>query len=95
MLPSSGYTTLNTVKFILVFSLVRPEEGSIGKEKTCSLPLTYNHVIATSGTNNANPAIKRPAFAQLHGIRTNEKQRCKLHYYVKLVDSLLMNSGYD
>ena len=51
-------------------------------------------VIATSATNNANPAMELPAFAQLHGIRTNEKQRCKLHYYVKLVDSLLMNSGH-
>lgn len=31
-------------------------------------------VIATSATNtDANPAMKRPAFAQLHGIRTNEK----------------------
>ena len=52
-------------------------------------------VIATSVTNNANPAMERPAVAQLHGIRTNEKQRCKLHYYVKLVGPLLMNSGYD
>ena len=52
-------------------------------------------VIATSVTDNANPAMELPAFAQLHGIRTNEKQRCKLHYYVKLVDSLLMNSMYD
>ena len=52
-------------------------------------------VIATSATNNANPAMERPPFAQLHGIRANEKQRCKLHYYVKLVDSLLMNSAYD
>ena len=39
--------------------------------------------------------MERPAVAQLHGNRTNEKQRCKLHYYVKLVGTLLMNSGYD
>ena len=26
-------------------------------------------VIATSVTNNANPAMERPAVAQLHGIR--------------------------
>ena len=45
-------------------------------------------VIATSFTNNANPAMERPAVAQLHGSRTNEKQRWKLHYYVKLVDTL-------
>ena len=45
-------------------------------------------VIATRVTNNANPAMERPAVAQLHGSRTNEKQRCKLHYYVKLVDTL-------
>ena len=39
-------------------------------------------VIATSVTNNANPAMERPAVAQLHGIRINKK-RCKLNYYVK------------
>ena len=53
-------------------------------------------VIATSVTNNANPAMELPAVAQLHGIRKSEKQRCKLHPdYVKLVDTLRMNSGYD
>jgi len=54
-------------------------------------------VIATRVTNNANPAMERPAVAQLHGIRnrirTYKKQRCKLNYFVKLVDTLLMNSG--
>ena len=39
--------------------------------------------------------MERPAVAQSHGIRTNKKQGCKLNYYVKLVDTLLMNSGYD
>ena len=29
------------------------------------------------------------------GIRTNEKQQCKLNQYVKLVDTLLMKSGCD
>ena len=29
-------------------------------------------VIATSVTNNANPAMERPAVAQLHGIRLND-----------------------
>ena len=37
-------------------------------------------VIATSVRNNANPAMKRPAVAKLHGIRINLKQRCKLNY---------------
>ena len=41
-------------------------------------------VIATSVTNNANLAMERPAAAQSHGIRINEKQRCKLNYYIKL-----------
>ena len=40
-------------------------------------------VITTSVANNANPARERPAVAQLHGIRINEKQRRKLNYYVK------------
>ena len=52
-------------------------------------------VIATSVRNNANPAMERPSVAQLHGIRTNEKRRLKLNYYVKEVDTVLMNSGYD
>ena len=52
-------------------------------------------VIATSVTNNANPAMERPTVAKLHSNRTNETQRCKLHYYVKLVGTLLMNSSYD
>ena len=42
-------------------------------------------VIATSVTNNANPAMERPAVAQLHGIRKkNWQQRYKLNYYIKL-----------
>ena len=52
-------------------------------------------VIANRVENNANPAMERPAVTQFHGIRTNKKQRCKLNFYVKLVDTLLMNSGYD
>ena len=39
--------------------------------------------------------MELPVVAQLHGIRTNKKQRCKLNYYVKLVDTLVMNSGKD
>ena len=52
-------------------------------------------VIANKVTNNANPPLERPAVAQLHGLRTNKKQRCKLNFYVELVDTLLMNSGDD
>ena len=52
-------------------------------------------VIATRVTKNAYPAMELPVVAQLHGIRTNKKQRCKLNYYVKLVDTLVMNSGKD
>ena len=47
--------------------------------------LTLTTVIATGVTNNANPAMERPAVAQLRGIRTNKKQQCKLNYYIKLV----------
>ena len=52
-------------------------------------------VIATSVTNNANPAMERLAVAQLHGIQKMKKQRCKFHYYVELVDTFRINSGYD
>ena len=47
--------------------------------------LTLTMVIATGVTNNANPAMERPAVAQLHGIRTNKRQQCKLNFYIKLV----------
>ena len=51
-------------------------------------------VIATSVTNNANPAMEQPAVAQLVSEKM-KNQRCKLHYYVESVDTLRMNSGYD
>ena len=39
--------------------------------------------------------MERLTVAQLHGIQKMKKQRCEFHYYVELVDTLRMNSGYD
>ena len=40
MLPSSGYTRLNTVNFLTVFGLVYPEEGSITETSVKILIIT-------------------------------------------------------
>jgi len=42
-------------------------------------------VIGTSATNNANPAMERPAVAQLHGIRKKKrKQRLSSQHFAAL-----------
>ena len=44
------------------------------------MSLIFNH-------GNADQAMEQPAVAQLHGIRINEKQQCKLNYYVNIVQT--------